>query len=426
VSQNFSLVGTPDSWRRVPLWTLVRRIERRGHADAERLSLYRDHGVVPTNSRDDNFNKPSEDLSTYKYVEVGDLVLNKMKTWQGSLAVSDFAGIVSPAYYVCKLSGEVHPRFAHHLLRSRPLIAEYAASSKGIRPNQWDLPFEQFQRITVALPPFDDQRRIADFLDAETEQIDRLVELRNRLLEVLAEKEANLFESAVAGHGFTFPNTLSPDPKTWSPPSKWFVTTLSRVLNQLTNGYVGPTRDILEDSGIRYVQGLHIKRGEIHFERRPFYVSEAWHAQRPRIHLRTDDVLIVQTGDIGQVAVVPPGFGAASCHALQIARVRSEVINGPYLGAYLRSVFGYQSLLSRATGALHPHLEGGIRDVPVVVPPMLIQRRVVEDIRIARSEIRRLEEVVQRQMLLVQERRQALITAVVTGQLDPTTARGAA
>ena len=161
------LESAPSHWERRPRWTLIRRRDVTNRPYAQLLSVYRDYGVVPKDSRDDNFNKPSEDLSMYRYVRAGDLVLNKMKTWQGSLAVSQYEGIVSPAYYVCSLSADVDSRFAHHLLRSTPYIHLYQAASQGIRPNQWDLPFEEFQRIPLSLPPLNEQRRIADFLDTE-------------------------------------------------------------------------------------------------------------------------------------------------------------------------------------------------------------------------------------------------------------------
>jgi type I restriction enzyme S subunit len=201
-------------------------------------------------------------------------------------------------------------------------------------------------------------------------------------------------------------------------PDGWKVLHLNQTLRQLTNGFVGPTRDILFDEGVKYVQSLHIKNGVIDFERRPFYVANGWHDERPRVHLRHEDVLIVQTGDIGQVAVVPADFGEASCHALQIARVRPEIVSGSYLGEYLRTPFAYQSLLKRATGALHPHLEGGIRDVPVVVPPRSVQDALVDEARSMRNEAERLRECLGHQINLIAEHRQALISAAVTGELD--------
>jgi type I restriction enzyme S subunit len=78
--------------------------ERRGNRQATLLSVYREYGVIKKSSRNDNHNVESEDLSGYKIVRIGDLVLNKMKMWQGSLGVSEYDGIVSPAYIVCHTS----------------------------------------------------------------------------------------------------------------------------------------------------------------------------------------------------------------------------------------------------------------------------------------------------------------------------------
>jgi type I restriction enzyme, S subunit len=106
------------AWTSVRLSSVLRDIDDREHPDLEVLSVYRDLGVIPKASRDDNFNKTPEDLSSYKRVRVGDLVINKMKAWSGSLAVSDYDGIVSGDYMVCAVKGSVDRRFLHHLLRS--------------------------------------------------------------------------------------------------------------------------------------------------------------------------------------------------------------------------------------------------------------------------------------------------------------------
>ena len=78
----------PQSWRVMPFWALFRRQKQTGFPEEELLSVYRDHGVVPTASRDDNNNKPSEDLAGYQLVTEGSLVTNKMKAWQGSISIS--------------------------------------------------------------------------------------------------------------------------------------------------------------------------------------------------------------------------------------------------------------------------------------------------------------------------------------------------
>ena len=94
------------------------RNEPRNPGEQTVLSLYRELGVIPKDSRDDNHNVTSEDTSKYKYVRPGDFVINKMKAWQGSVAVSDYEGIVSPAYYVYNFTDEVfYKRYFHYLLR---------------------------------------------------------------------------------------------------------------------------------------------------------------------------------------------------------------------------------------------------------------------------------------------------------------------
>lgn len=178
----------PKSWRVMPFWSLFRREKQTGFPEEELLSVYRDHGVVPTASRDgNNSNKPSENLSGYQLVAEGALVANKMKAWQGSISISRYHGIISPAYYVYQpLSGECD-QFLHYLLRSKPYIALYKRISKGVRVNQWDLEHESLRKIPVILPDLSSQKRIAAFLDHETARIDGLITKKKRISDVLKE-----------------------------------------------------------------------------------------------------------------------------------------------------------------------------------------------------------------------------------------------
>ena len=190
------------SWtktRRVRLGSLFARQDLTGRPDLPMLSVYRDYGVVLRDGRDDNYNKPGENLSAYRVVRRGDLILNKMKTWQGSLGISRYDGIVSPAYFVARpLTGD-YSEFLHHLLRSSPLIAEYAARSKGIRPSQWDLPWEEFRNIYVDLPPVMTQRCIADYLHSETARIDALIAAKQRMVALLEERSLAVINKVCPG-----------------------------------------------------------------------------------------------------------------------------------------------------------------------------------------------------------------------------------
>lgn len=178
------------------MWSIATRKNRKGYPEAELLSVYREYGVIRKSDRNDNHNVESEDLSSYKLVKKGDLVLNKMKTWQGSLGVSPYDGIVSPAYFVCELNSSVYGSFIHYLLRSEPYIAMYGAASKGIRVGQWDLPYEEFRDLPVILPPFQLQIELAKYLDEKISIIDALVA---KFASQLSEAR-ELFQVLLEGH----------------------------------------------------------------------------------------------------------------------------------------------------------------------------------------------------------------------------------
>ncbi len=87
----------PANWKVMSLRAFTKIKNERNQPELPLLSVYRDYGVILRDSRDDNYNPQGSNPSSYKVVQPGDLVLNKMKTWQGSLGVSQHEGIVSPA-----------------------------------------------------------------------------------------------------------------------------------------------------------------------------------------------------------------------------------------------------------------------------------------------------------------------------------------
>ena len=189
----------PAHWRKTKLRELTKESnERRGQRqDLELLSVYREFGVIIKNSRDDNHNSESEDTSNYKYVNKDYLVINKMKLWQGSLGISEFEGIVSPAYIVCKITKEINTRYLNYLLRSPLFKTYYNRISYGIRVGQWDSDYDDLKQLDLFLPPREEQDAIVRFLDAKCAMIDRLIKLKERQIELLNEKKQNIINQAV-------------------------------------------------------------------------------------------------------------------------------------------------------------------------------------------------------------------------------------
>ncbi|MCB1034881.1 MAG: restriction endonuclease subunit S, partial [Acidobacteria bacterium] len=189
----------PAHWAEKKVKRLFRRTKRQGYPDHQVLSVYRDLGVIEKSSRDDNFNRTPENLDAYQLVEPGDLVINKMKAWQGSLGISSHSGITSPDYVVYSPKHSENSRFLHFFLRTKLLASIYLTLSNGIRPDQWRLEPEKFEDLSGFLPPKPEQETITAFLDRETARIDALIAKVREAIERLKELRTALISAAVTG-----------------------------------------------------------------------------------------------------------------------------------------------------------------------------------------------------------------------------------
>ncbi|STO63233.1 type I site-specific restriction-modification system, S subunit [Haemophilus parahaemolyticus] len=189
----------PEGWEMKPFYSLYQRIKITNKPKEMLLSIYRDYGVIPKDSRDDNHNVASEDLSPYQFVDINYLVVNKMKAWQGSLAISDYKGIISPAYFIYEPKHNYYHKYIHFLLRSIFYIQTYKNISKGIRVGQWDLDDYQFNRIKILIPPLKEQIAIVNYIEEENNKINHLIQKQTTLIKKLKEYRASIISHAVTG-----------------------------------------------------------------------------------------------------------------------------------------------------------------------------------------------------------------------------------
>lgn len=185
----------PSHWNVDKLKYRLKRFEPRNPGNMIVLSLYRELGIIPKDSRDDNHNQTSEDISKYKHVKPGNFVVNKMKAWQGSVAVSDYEGIISPAYYVYKFTDtSFDKRYFHYLLRGC-YKDEFMRLSGGMRVGQWDLSAEDLENTTIIIPPIEEQIAISKYLDEKCTEVDACVETKKEQIATLeAYKKSIIFE----------------------------------------------------------------------------------------------------------------------------------------------------------------------------------------------------------------------------------------
>ena len=159
--------------------------------------MFLDEGVVPRSSRTDNHNQLGADLAKYQIVEPGDLVFNKLRTWQGGFGRSRYEGIVSPAYFVCRPTAGISSHYVDHLLHSVPFLAELKRISKWQPPSQFDTPWSQLRLLPIFVFHPRHQGAIVQFLCRELERIARAKQLAARLADTLAEQQRDVFDRAV-------------------------------------------------------------------------------------------------------------------------------------------------------------------------------------------------------------------------------------
>ncbi len=190
----------PEEWGVNKLKPFLRWKSEKGYGKEQVLSLYRDYGVLPKDSRDDNYNVTSLDTDSYKLVDVGDFVINKMKAWQGSMGISKYRGIISPAYHVCTItSDKIWKPYFHYLMRNKSYLPEYERLSGGIRINQWDLQFETFCQIKFLIPSIEEQTEIATYLDKKCSQIDTVIAQKDQFITEMEKYKQSLIYECVTG-----------------------------------------------------------------------------------------------------------------------------------------------------------------------------------------------------------------------------------
>lgn len=190
----------PEHWEMKQLRSFLTLFTEKGHGDAQLLSVTREQGVIERDKEDkeENHNFVPDDLSGYKYIEKGDFAINKMKAWQGSYAVSEYNGIVSPAYFTCKLKG-VNKDFFSKAIRSKVYVPFFTQYSKGIRVGQWDLNPNSLKSIPFFLPPSDEQQTIVAYIEEKCEKIDKLASELQSEIDYLKEYKQRLIADCVTG-----------------------------------------------------------------------------------------------------------------------------------------------------------------------------------------------------------------------------------
>ena len=386
------------------------------------LSLYTGIGVFPTNSeKAKTSGNHAQTVNGYKIVHKNDIVVNIILAWMGSIGVSDYDGVVSPAYdvYTPDLS-KVIPRYAHYVFRTDGIAGECLKYGRGIMMMRWRTYSPEFKQIKIPFRSLKEQHRIADFLDSKCSEIDALIEnLRARVESAKEYKKAVITEAVTKG--------LDKDAKMkdsgveWigEVPEGWKICKVKQISNKITDGaHISPdttngefkflsVTNMNDTGALDFVNCLKINSVQY-----AYLVKTGCQPKK-------DDVLISKDGTIGKTTVVSDNnFVVAS--SLVIIRPNQLKIRPKYLKYCLMSNIVQEQLLSVLAGSAlkRVSIEKNANLKFVYTYDMTTQQQIIDYLDSKCSEIDTLLQNYEDQIATLEEYKKSLIYEYVTGKKE--------
>lgn len=367
--------------------------------DAEMVTAYTDGAVTLRSNRSKEGYHQARDMSAHQGVEPGDLVVHGLDILRGSVGVSDSRGAISSVCTVCTPRFDVDPRFVAHAIRAQAFSGLPRAMARGVREGGADFRrWDTLAELPIPCPAVDEQRAIADYLDRETARIDALVVAKKEIVKLLRERVAAAIQEAIDASG---PPTLP----------------LRRLVAAFID-YRGATPE-KSSSGIPLITATNVCDGRIDLSAGEQFVSDETYAIWMRRGFpEAGDVLLTTEAPLGEVAAIIDTRVALAQRLILLKPDRTRV-TPEFLRISLLSKRVQADLLSRASGSTVWGIRADrLRDVRIPTPALADQRPVTELAQRAERETEPGVTVIDRQLALLREHRQALITAAVTGQIE--------
>lgn len=363
----------------------------------------------------------AKSLVGYKIVFEGDLVMNIMLAWNGSLGISKFNGITSPAYCVFKslIGGE---RYFGYLFRTKNAQQEFKKQSTGIIESRLRLYPDKFFNIKTVVPPKEEQEKIANFLDYKTAKIDRFIRKKKILIKLLNEQKAGIINQAVT-KGLDENVKMKPSGIEWlgDIPEHWEVKKLKGICNAFGRiGFRGyKTTDLVnQGEGAITISPSNMKYDFMTFEKST-YLSWEKYEESPEIKIFNDDIIMVKTGSTyGKVGIVKNLEHEATINP-QLLVLKNVTINPNYLYLLLKSNLIQSQVKAEVIGSTIPTIsQTKILNFNLVTPPNEEIQSILIYIEKETTILDKTIATIEKEMALVQEYRAALIAEAVTGKID--------
>lgn len=417
------LPRVPAHWEVIRAGALFREIVDTGHPELELLSINRFVGITKQ-SETGRKTRASKDRSAYKRIRPGELGYNLMNAFMGSIGVSTQEGILSPAYAVARPRREIEPSYFHYLYRTPLYQAQFERHSYGIMYERNRLYFDRFKTIPTLIPPLDEQRPIVGYLRTQDRQIAKLIRGKRWLIELLNEQKQIIIHRAVT-RGLNPGVPLKPSGIDWlgDVPAHWEICPLKAIGNVQFSGVDKHSHD--DELPIKLCNYTDVYKNDFITSDMNFMVATATEAEISRFRLAVGDVLLTKDSetpdDIGVPALVRsmPESGVVCGYHLAMIRPKAMIAIGEFIFRALSDRVVARQFHLAANGVTRFGLaKADVKKAVIPLPRLNEQKKICAHIAAEFAPINESIAATKREIALIREYRDRLISDVVTGQID--------
>lgn len=383
----------PAHWELSPVRQIFeeRKEKNIGSKNKFILSVLKNRGVIPYAEKGNIGNKASENIENYKVVYPDDIVLNSMNMMIGSLGKSEYKGVLSQVYYVLKLYDNSYNYIDYfsYVFRNKCFYETFKMLGKGILDHRLRVPLQVLKYENLPIPPLNEQKQIANYLDWKINEIERLI---------LNEKEK--------------------------------IKNLEKVLSAyIDSKYQNINLNLDKVDGVK-LKFLANKITRRNFELRPYIALENVSPRRGRLKGSFSELEFQKEGIATEKGMVI--FGKLRPYLAKTVVVESKAVcssefivlepvkvTSEYL-KYLMLTSGFIELVNGSTyGTKMPRANSDfIMNLKINIPNLNEQNQIVEDISACEIQLDKVKKIILDKIESLLELKESIISEVVSGQID--------
>ena len=404
----------PKEWQLIKAKWLFKEKTIKGYPSETLLSVSKGRGLLPRDQLEFKAVMAFKDLENFKLVAPNDFVIH-LRSFQSGFELSKVKGIVSPAYTVFYGKDLVYPDFYKYIFYSRGFIDYIAATTQSLRDGK-PIAYNTFGDMDLPLPSYKEQIKIAEFLNFKTQSIDSVVEGKEKLINLLAEKCHSLITEAVT-KGLNLVVKMKDSGVEWigEIPNEWKVAKLKYFSHRIGEGLHGTP--IYADNGeIYFINGNNLGLKEIRLTESTNKISLE-ESMKYKQTIGSNTILISLNGTIGKLSLYNEESIMLSKSAGFINL--KECINKEFIYYFLKSriVKNFYEQSFAGTTINNLSLET-LRNTPLLVPSIEEQKEIVSYLNTLELEFKKVLSDLHLQIQKLKDYRQSLIYEAVTGKID--------